>query len=162
VTTDAHRAEELRVRYLTEAIQTSTPAGRLTMLLDALELDLAKADQAFADGADIKSISDRLIHAQDIVLALRDTLDISVWEPAARLKALYDHVYGELVMANLDKDRRRAADVGVHVSRLAQAWREAAGRAETSPATEPLAAAASVPVSAAPSAASSVEVAVGR
>ena len=91
--TDAQRVEEMRVRYLTEAIETATPASRLTMLLDALEMDLARADKAFADRADIKTISDLLIHAQDIVLTLRDTLDTTSWEPAGRLWALYDHLY---------------------------------------------------------------------
>lgn len=129
MTSDARRAEELRVRYLTEAIQTSTPAGRLTMLLDALELDLARADRAF-EARDIKTTSDLLIHAQDIVVVLRDTLDVSVWEPAARLQALYHHFWTELVKANLDKDRARAAEVASQVSSIAAAWREAAQKAE--------------------------------
>jgi len=131
MTTDAKKLEEMRLRYLTEAIETSTPASRLTMLFDALEMDLARADQAFgAERVDIKSLSDLLIHAQDILLTLRSTLDVSVWEPAARLQALYDHLYNELVKANLDKDRARAAGVAGHVGQLAQAWREAARQSE--------------------------------
>lgn len=134
MTTDADRAEELRVRYLTEAIQTATPAGRLTMLLDALEMDLARADRAFATAPlDIKTLSDLLIHAQDILLLLRDTIDVSAWEPAARLQALYDFLYSELVKANLDKERSRIALVAGHVSQLAGAWREAARQAEQAP-----------------------------
>ena len=129
MTTDAQRAEEMRVRYLTEAIQTSTPAGRLTMLLDALEMDLARADLAF-EAKDIKGTSDRLIHAQDILVVLRDTLDVSVWEPAARLQALYHHFWAELVTANLDKDRARAASVARQITQLAAAWRAAAVAAE--------------------------------
>ena len=129
MTTDAQRAEEMRVRYLTEAIQTSTPASRLTMLFDALEMDLARADKGF-EAKDIKETSDRLIHAQDILVVLRDTMDVSVWEPAARLQALYHHFWVELVQANLDKDRARAAQVAGQVSKLAAAWREAAVTAE--------------------------------
>jgi flagellar protein FliS len=129
VTSDAQRADELRIRYLTEAIQTATPAGRLTMLLDALEMDLARADRAF-EGGDIKTISDLLIHAQEILLVLRDTIDVSRWEPATRLQALYHHFWAELVKANLDKDRARAAQVSAQVSRLAVAWREAARSAD--------------------------------
>jgi flagellar protein FliS len=130
VATDTQRAEELRIRYLTEAIETSTPATRLTMLYDALQMDLARVDKAFADGSDIKTINDLLIHAQDIILTLRHTLDVSVWEPAARLQALYDHLYSELVKANVEKSRRRAAEVADHVGQLAAAWRQAA-QAET-------------------------------
>lgn len=129
--TDADRAEEMRVRYLTEAIQTATPAGRLTMLLDALEMDLARADRAFAASPlDIKVLSDLLIHAQDILLTLRDTLDTTAWDAAGHLYALYDHLYTELVRANLEKDRARNAYVADHVRQIAAAWREAAKRTE--------------------------------
>jgi len=43
MTPDAKRVEEMRLRCLTEAIETSTPASRLTMLFDALELDRSHA-----------------------------------------------------------------------------------------------------------------------
>src|ERR1700683_3701400 len=110
MTPDSHRAAEMRRRYLTEAVQTASPAVRLTMLFDTLELDLARADKAFSEGSDLKTISDHLIHAQNILVALRDTIDLDAWEAAGRLQALYDHLYTELVKANLDKDRSRAAD----------------------------------------------------
>ena len=129
MTGDAPRAEEMRLRYLTEAIQTATPAGRLSMLFDALEMDLTRADMAF-EAKDIKGISDRLIHAQDILIVLRDTIDLSVWEPAARLQALYDYLWAELVKSNMDKDRARAEGVRAHVTQLAVAWREAARMAD--------------------------------
>lgn len=130
---DAKRAEDMRVRYLTEAIETATPASRLTMLFDALEMDLARAGRGFeTERPDIKAISDLLIHAQDILCTLRDTLDVSVWEPASRLRALYDHLYGELVKSNLEKDPALVAGVAEHVSHIAEAWREAARRAEPS------------------------------
>lgn len=128
MTPEARRAFEMRQRYLAEAVQTATPATRLTMLFDSLELDLAKADKAFAEGRDLKAISDPLIHAQNILFALRETIDTGAWEAAGRLQALYDHLHNELVKANLDKERSRAAEVATHVSRLAAAWREAAGQ----------------------------------
>lgn len=131
MTSDARRAEELRIRYLTEAIETASPAVRLTMLFDSLEQDLARADRGFADGTDLKTLSDLLIHAQEILALLRDTLDVSTWEPASRIRALYDHLYNELVMANLEKDRARTAGVAVHVAQLAAAWREAAASADS-------------------------------
>ncbi len=127
---DARNAEQLRVRYLTEAIETATPAGRLVMLVDALEMDLAFADKAFAAGDNLKEISDRLIHAQEILLTLRDTLDTTIWEGAERLGALYDYLGTELLHANMDKDRARAAEVARHVSQLAAAWRQAATQIE--------------------------------
>jgi flagellar protein FliS len=127
--------DALRVRYLTEAIETATPAGRLTLLLDALEMDLARVDRAFAAGAPPKETGDLLVHAQEILAALRDTIDVSAWDPAERIRALYHYLYTELVQANLDKDRARAAAVAAHVSQLAAAWREAARRSDPVPAT---------------------------
>ncbi|HET6873191.1 MAG TPA: flagellar export chaperone FliS [Acidimicrobiales bacterium] len=129
------RADELRQRYLSEAVQTSTPAGRLTMLFDALELDLLKADRAF-DSADMKMISDCLIHAQDILQLLRSTIDTTSWAPAARIQALYDYLYTELVKANLEKDRSRVAAAAPHISQLAAAWRQAAQQVDA-PAGQP-------------------------
>jgi flagellar secretion chaperone FliS len=124
------RAQELRSRYLTEAVQTATPAGRLVMLYDQLELDLLRADQAFEVGTDLKEISDRLIHAQEIILTLRETVNPDVWDGAPRLIALYDYLNAELLGANLDKDRQRAANVADHVRQLATAWRQAASQVD--------------------------------
>lgn len=141
MTYDARRAEEMKIRYLTEAIETASPAVRLTMLFDSLELDLAKADKGFAEQADLKTISDLLIHAQEIVALLRDSIDTSVWEPAVRIQALYDFLYRELVIANLEKDRIRTAAVADHVRQLAAAWREAARMTEAGAELAPVAAA---------------------
>ena len=118
-------AADVRRRYLAEAIDTASPAVRLTMLFDRLDLDLRSADAAFASGA-IKDVSDRLIHAQEIVLTLRDTLNPDTWEGAPRLAALYDHLHGELVGANIGKDRQRAAAAEVFLRQIGQAWRAAA------------------------------------
>ena len=114
----------VRRRYLAEAIETASPAVRLTMLFDRLDLDLRTADAAFDSGA-LKEVSDRLIHAQEIVLTLRDTLNPDVWDGGPRLLALYDHLHGELVGANLNKDRQRAAVAEGLLRQIGQAWRDA-------------------------------------
>lgn len=125
----ASHAAEIRRRYLAEAVETSTPAVRLTMLFDRLDHDLRAADAAFAAGS-IKEISDTLIHAQEIVLALRDTLRLDVWEGAPRLAALYDFFHSELVSANLAKDRDRAARTAELIGQIGEAFREAAQRSQ--------------------------------
>lgn len=118
-------AEALRARYLAEAIETATPAARLIMVLDRLEQDLALADRGFEAG-DLKVISDHLIHAQEIVLALRDTIKVDLWDGAPRVIALYDHLTNELLRSNLDKDRERAAKAAGMLRQLADGWRRAA------------------------------------
>ncbi len=118
-------AAALRERYLTEAIQTATPATRLVMVLDKLELDLHRADQAFESG-DLKEVNDNLVHAQEILLALRGTMQVDLWEGAPRVVALYDYLHNELLHANIDKDRARAVAATEHITALAGAWRQAA------------------------------------
>jgi flagellar secretion chaperone FliS len=121
----AAQAAKLRQRYLADAIETAVPAVRLMMLYDALELDLRRADAAF-DTGDLKAINDNLVHAQAIILTLRDTIKPELWDGAPRMIALYDHFLAELLGANLTKDRRRAASVAELIGRVADAWRKAA------------------------------------
>lgn len=117
----------VRRRYLAHAIETASPASRLTMLFDALELDLLRADLAFESG-DLKSINDNLVHAQEIILCLRDTMQPDVWDSAGQMIALHNFFLAELLGANLDKNRERAAAVATLISRVADAWRQAAER----------------------------------
>jgi flagellar protein FliS len=116
---------KLRQRYLSDAIETAGPAVRLTMLYDALELDLCRADAAFETG-DLKAINDNLVHAQEIIITLRDTIKPELWDGAPRLIALHNFFLMELLGANLDKDRQRAAATATLISRIGDAWRQAA------------------------------------
>lgn len=115
-------------RYLMDAIETSSPAQRLVMLYDRLELDLASADAAF-ERAEIPAINSFLVHAQEIVLALRQTLCVEAWAGGRTLAGLYDLILSELLQANMTKDRARAAGAATLVAQLAQAWRKAASEA---------------------------------
>ena len=117
-------SEALRRRYLADTIETATPAVRLGLLVDRLEADMSQADAAFAEG-DIYGINEYLIHAQDILLVLRDTLDVDAWAAGAELKALYTFLSTELVAANMGKDRRRAAVAAGMIADVAEAWRKA-------------------------------------
>jgi flagellar protein FliS len=121
----AGQAAKLRQRYLADAIETAAPPVRLTMLYDALELDLRRADTAF-EADDLKAINDNLVHAQAIILTLRDTIKPELWDGAPRLIALYDFFLAELLGANLTKDRKRAAAVTELIGRVGDAWRKAA------------------------------------
>lgn len=124
--------DEMRERYLADAIETASPAVRLTMLCDRLVLDMARADLAF-EHANLKEINDNLVHAQQILLALRDTLRMDVWDGAARVAALYDYLHTELVGANVHKDRARAQEAGKLIAQLCDAWHAAAARTAGDP-----------------------------
>ncbi len=131
---DIVRAEELKMRYLTEAILTASPATRLTMLFDHMVLDMHKADAAF-ESADLKVVNDSLCHVQEILVNLRATMRTDLWGGAGTLISLYSFLHQELVLANLHKDRDQARRAAVLLDELAAAWHGAAENiaSETSP-----------------------------
>jgi flagellar secretion chaperone FliS len=121
------KAEEMKRRYLREAVITATPAARLNMLFDKMIFDLGQADSGFEQG-DLKAVNDGLCRAQDILLALRGTLRTDVWDGANNLSQLYFALYKELLQANMQKNRAQAQRVLEVVQDLAGAWRLAAER----------------------------------
>ena len=101
---DDRRAEELRQRYLAHQVETASPAQRLLMLQGQVLQDLQAADEAFETMA-IEPIHRSLIHAQEIILVLRDSLIGSDWAGAEPLQSVYTFVHQRLVMCNVTKDR---------------------------------------------------------
>ncbi len=120
----AGKAEEMKRRYLREAVITATPAARLNMLFDKMILELGLADGGFERG-DLKAVNDGLCHTQDILLALRGTLRTDLWGGANELSQLYFALYKELLEANMQKDRAQAQRVLGVIQDLAEAWRRA-------------------------------------
>lgn len=112
-------------RYLSEAVETASPAARLVMLYDRLVLDLTRAETACANGSVVEAHTN-LIHAQQIVGVLAETLDRTVWSGAQTLYDLYDYLYRELISANLTKSAIQVANAITIVRPLAAAWHEAA------------------------------------
>jgi flagellar protein FliS len=115
----------LRARYMGDSVATASPQQLLVMLYDRLALDLERAEQALVDG-NRETAHAQLMHAQEIVLELRASLNVEVWEGGPRLAALYAWVLGELIQANLKGDVRRVRDCRKVVEPLRDAWREAA------------------------------------
>ncbi|GGJ82576.1 flagellar protein FliS [Pilimelia anulata] len=117
--------DALRNRYLADAVATASPARLLVMLYDRLVLDLARGEQALRDG-DRGAASQQLLHAQDIVLELRASLDTDAWEGGPGLARLYEFVMTELIQANVRRDADRVAGCRALMEPLRDAWREAA------------------------------------
>jgi flagellar protein FliS len=115
----------VRARYLSDGVTTASPQQLLVMLYDRLALDLERAEDALV-GKDREAAHVQLMHAQEIVLELRSSLQVEVWEGGPRLAALYSWVIGELIQANLKGDVRRVRDCRKIVEPLRDAWREAA------------------------------------
>ncbi len=127
--TDAERSEEMRRRYLADQVNTGTPAQRLVMLFDRLLRDLRSAEEAFVV-KDLKTISDNLVHAQQILFALRDPLDTTT-ELGRGLRSVYTYCLKTLIEANMKKDPSLLAECAARLEEIAEANRTAASRLAT-------------------------------
>jgi flagellar protein FliS len=118
----------LRDRYLADSVNTASPGKLLVMLYDRLVIDLVQGEEALRAG-DREQASDKIIHAQEIVLELRTTLDLDAWSGAPGLANLYGFLLTELIGANIARDADRVAACRKLVEPLRDAWREAAAQA---------------------------------
>jgi flagellar protein FliS len=114
-----------RAAYVSQSVNTASPARLLVMLYDRLVLDINRALEC-QDAGDHVQASGHLLHAQEIVLELSSTLRLDVWEGAETLSSLYGWLHSQLVSANTGRDRNTAAGCLQVVQPLAEAWREAA------------------------------------
>jgi flagellar protein FliS len=121
--------EDAQRRYLADQILTATPVQRLLMLFEQAMSDLRAADAAFEQGA-IEPIHVRLVHAQEIVLALHDGIATDDWEAGAQLREIYRFVHQRLVWCNVKKDRSLLPACLDILTRLYEANREAANADE--------------------------------
>jgi flagellar protein FliS len=115
----------LRARYLGDSVATASPHQLLVMLYDRLALDLERGEEALVEG-DRDRAREQLLHAQEIVMELRASLRVEVWDGGPRLAALYAWLLQELIQANLKGDVRRVRDSRRIVEPLRDAWRQAA------------------------------------
>jgi flagellar protein FliS len=118
-------AASLRARYLGDSVATASPQQLLVMLYDRLALDLERAEERLTTG-DRDGAREPVMHAQEIVLELRASLNVDVWEGGPRLAALYSWLISELIQANVKGDIRRVRDCRKVVEPLRDAWHEAA------------------------------------
>jgi flagellar protein FliS len=122
----------LRAAYVSNSVETMSPARMIVALYDRLTLDLERAEQAIL-AADPSTAHECLIHAQSIVSELHDTLDAGQWPAARRLKDIYVFLLFELVGANVDKNAARVAACHALVAPLREAWTSAAGIVPSAP-----------------------------
>ena len=115
----------MRERYLSDSVSTASPAKLLVMLYDRLVLDPVQAEEALAAG-DRTAAGAPLLHAQEIILELRSTLNLDVWDGAAGLANLYGFLLTELIAANVRGDIGKVQSSRALIEPLRDAWREAA------------------------------------
>ena len=115
----------VRARYADETALTVSPARLLTMLYDRLVSDLVAGEDAVRRG-DIETTGTHLGRAQEILLELRGSLDLSIWPEGEGLGRLYLWLISELMTARLHKDADKIAECRGIVEPLRDAWRVAA------------------------------------
>jgi flagellar protein FliS len=113
-----------RSRYASDTAQTASPQRLLTMLYDRLIGDLAVAEAAMRTG-DLKAVSSRLSHAQDILLELWASLDVEIWPDGAPLRSLYLWIVNELMSSRIPAQPERVLACRELLEPLRDSWKQA-------------------------------------
>lgn len=117
--------------YLRETVLSATPAQLVTMLYDRLLVDLARAEACQVEG-DWAGAGTHLLHAQDIVTELSNSLDVEAWSGGRDLLAIYTYVGSRLIAANVQRDVEITRECSAHLGPLRWAWLAAAESLATS------------------------------
>ncbi len=111
--------------YVDNSVATASPARLLVMLCDRLILDVQRGLEAQRAGNHPES-HNQLVHAQEIVIHLRSTLNVEAWDGGPGLASLYDWLHNELIRANVSKNPELTEGCLSIVTDLAATWRDAA------------------------------------
>jgi flagellar protein FliS len=116
-----------QARYASDAAETVTPGKLLTMLYDRLVNDLHVAESALRSN-DPQTVGERIGRAQEILLELHATLDLTIWPQGESLARLYLWIVAELSQARIKGDLQRVTDCRELVEPLRDAWRHASAQ----------------------------------
>ena len=114
-----------RNAYVGNSVSTASPARLLVMLCERLVLDVQRGLEAQQVG-NLAEAHNQLVHAQEIVIHLRSTLRVEVWDGGPGLASLYDWLHNQLIKANVSKDPAITQGCLSMVTDLTTTWREAA------------------------------------
>lgn len=107
---------------LASAVQSASPQQLITMLFDGALTALAKAKGSI-ERQDIQGRAEQLNKANDIILGLRDFLDLEKGgEVAANLDALYDYMVRTVSKANRDNDAEKVQEVMNLLLEIKSGW----------------------------------------
>lgn len=113
--------------YRTSQVVSASRAGQIVLLYQGA-IRFATQHLAFVERGDIEQSHRASIRAQEIVTALRGSLDLSAGPIAVQLDQLYDFVIRRLVDGNLTKDPRPTQEAVKVLRGLLEAWQEIATR----------------------------------
>jgi len=127
--------------YRTAQVVSASPAGQIVLLYQGA-IRFGTQHLAWLERRDIEQAHRSSMRCQEIVAALRGSLDMSAGSVAGQLDDLYDFVQRRLTAGNIAKDRRPTEEALQVLRGLLDAWQELAARP-----TSALADAAPTPIS---------------
>jgi flagellar secretion chaperone FliS len=107
--------------YRQSAVLSASPERLVVMLYDGARRFLNQAAVAMGE-RNIELAHNKLRRAEDILLHLRETLDIEQGEVALRLRTIYLFCQGHLRQARLDQDPQKIEQVSALLTQLREAW----------------------------------------
>ena len=110
-------------QYKSQSINTMTGGELLVMLYDELIKDVKRAELAI-EAHKVDTAHSSLMHAQDIIDYLDDTLD-EQYEISQELSRLYVYFKEQLVKANISKDAAPLKEVLPMLMELRDTWKQA-------------------------------------
>lgn len=90
--------------YVSDAVETATPQQLVLRLYDRLVVDLDRAASELRTAHEHPHDNRHaapLVHAQEVILELRASLDVSAWSGAPALAGLYAFLLSLLTQANI-------------------------------------------------------------
>ena len=114
--------QDAAATYRDHAVTTASPAKLVVLIFQRLTLDLERALHALETD---QSPHTHLIHAQDLLVALLDALDLDAWEHAPQLANIYLTIHPNLITANIEKNPTLIRDNLDIITELTQAWTQA-------------------------------------
>ena len=114
--------QDAAATYRDHAVTTASPAKLVVLIFQRLTLDLERALHALETD---QSPHTPRIHAQDLLVALLDALDLDAWEHAPQLANIYLTIHQNLITANIEKNPTLIRDNLDIITELTQAWTQA-------------------------------------
>jgi flagellar protein FliS len=127
--------------YRTSQVVSASRAGQIVLLYQGA-IRFGAQHLAWLERREIEKAHRSSIRCQEIVTALRGSLDLSAGPIAIQLDQLYDYVLRRLVAGNVSKDPKPTEDALKVLRGLLDAWQELASRpasaiADAAPEPEP-------------------------
>lgn len=116
--------------YKRQAVSTMSPGELIVLLFEEASLSINKA-LIYIEKKDIENSHNNIIKAENIVMYLKDCLDMS-YPISKNLSSLYQFMYEELIKANFSKDPEILKNVLNMITEFKDTWKEAEVKSHSS------------------------------